>query len=37
MICLPDAQVLQSMRAEAVEPSCATIIIIDDDSKLIPV
>ena len=34
-ICLPDAQVLQSVGAEAVEPSCATITIIDDDSKTI--
>ena len=34
-ICLPVAQFLQSMDAEAVEPSCATIFIIDDDSKTI--
>ena len=33
MICLPDAQVLRSMGAEAVEPSCATITIVDDDCK----
>ena len=34
MICLPDAQVLQPMGAEAVEPRCVTITIIDDDCKV---
>ena len=33
MICLPDAQVLQSMGAQAVQPTCVTITIIDDDCK----
>ena len=33
MICLPDAQALQSMGAETVEPSCTTIVVIDDDCK----
>ena len=33
MICLPDAQVLQSMGAQAIEPMCVTITIVDDDSK----
>ena len=33
-ICLPDAQVLQPMGAEAIEPVCVIIIIVDDDCKL---
>ena len=33
MICLPDSQVLQSMSAEAVQPTCVTITIVDDDCK----
>ena len=33
MICLPDAQVLQSMGAQAVQPTCVTITIIDNDCK----
>ena len=33
MICLPDAQVLQPMGAEAIEPTCVTITIVDDDCK----
>jgi hypothetical protein len=32
-ICLPDSQVLQLMGAEAIEPICVTIVIIDDDCK----
>jgi hypothetical protein len=36
-ICLPDSQVLQPMGAEAIEPICVTIIIIDDDCKLLQV
>ena len=32
-ICLPDQTVFTSMGAEAVEPTCATINIIDDDCK----
>ena len=35
MICLPDAQVLESMGAQAVQPTCVTITIVDDDSKII--
>lgn len=35
MICLPEAQVLQSMGAEAVDPMCVTIIIVDDDCKIV--
>ena len=34
MICLPDAQVLQPMSAQAIEPMCVTITIVDDDCKL---
>ena len=34
MICLPDSQVLQLMDAEAVQPTCVTITIVDDDCKL---
>ena len=33
MICLPDVQVLQPMGAEAVEPRCVIITIIDDDVR----
>ena len=33
-ICLPNDTVLQLMGAEAVEPRCATITIVDDDSKI---
>ena len=35
MICLPNAQVLQPMGAQAIEPICVTIIIVDDDCKLL--
>ena len=34
-ICLPDSQVLQPMGAEAVEPMCVAITVVDDDSKII--
>ena len=34
MICLPDAQVLQPLGAEAVDPRCVMITIIDDDCKI---
>ena len=35
MICLPDSQVLQLMGAEAVQPTCVTITIVDDDCKIV--
>ena len=35
MICLPNAQVLLSVGAVAVEPLCVTITIVDDDCKAI--
>ena len=34
MICLPEAQVLRSMGAEPVQPTCVTITIVDDDCKI---
>ena len=33
VICLPDSQVLESMGAEAVQSTCVTITIVDDDCK----
>jgi hypothetical protein len=33
-ICLPEAQVLRSLGAEAVQPTCVIITIIDDDGKI---
>ena len=35
MICLPDSQMLQLMGAEAVQPTCVTITIVDDDCKIV--
>ena len=35
MICLPDLQTLQSMGAQAVQPTCVTITIVDDDCKIV--
>ena len=35
MICLPDAEVLWSMGAQAVQPTCVTITIVDNDCKII--
>ena len=33
MICLPGSQILESMDAQAVQPTCVTITILDDDCK----
>ena len=37
MICLPEAQVLRSMGAEPIQPTCVTITIVDDDCKIIAI